>query len=274
MASGISFSSVQIDLNPNSGLPGLQGGFSGFPGLTGDPALGRLTSLSPGFGLNPSMQMPATSSLGATQGLASQQMLLTEMMMMLLQLMTNGTSGSAAQGLDSGSSGGGAASSIPSTTGSSGGGSSAAGDSGASFATSGGATSGAAGSVDMAKSYLGNSAISLKGKLKNYSAAGGTGNDCADFVSAILANTQGFQKKGGDASVATFKQDLVQQGWRKVDKAQSKAGDVVIFNGSQHTELVTKDGGKEAIGSNGGATNQTIKTDSLSWGTQEFYHKG
>ena len=126
----------------------------------------------------------------------------------------------------------------------------------------------------MAKKYVGQSAISLKGKLDNYTAAGGTGNDCADFVSGILANTQGFKKTGGDASVATFKTHLEQQGWKKVSKAQSKAGDVVIFNGSQHTELVTKDGGAEAIGSNGGATNQTIKTDSLSWGTQEYYHKG
>lgn len=133
---------------------------------------------------------------------------------------------------------------------------------------------GANASVEMAKKYLGNSAISLKGKLANYTAAGGTGNDCADFVSAILANTQGFKKQPGDASVATFKKDLEAQGWRKVDKSQAKAGDVVIFNGNQHTELVTKDGGKEAIGSNGGATNQTIKTDSLSWGSQEYYHKG
>lgn len=34
---------------------------------------------------------------------------------------------------------------------------------------------------------------------------------------------------------------------------KSKAGDVVIMNGSQHTELVTKDGGKEAISCNGGS---------------------
>lgn len=145
---------------------------------------------------------------------------------------------------------------------------------GAAAPMSGVSGGGANASVEMAEKYVGNSAISLKGKLANYSAAGGTGNDCADFVSAILADTQGFKKKSGDASVATFKQDLQAQGWKRVDKSQAKAGDVVIFNGSQHTELVTKDGGKEAIGSNGGETDQTIKKDSMSWGTQEFYHKG
>jgi len=133
---------------------------------------------------------------------------------------------------------------------------------------------GANASVEMAKQYLGNSSISLKGKLANFSAAGGTGNNCADFVSAILANTQGFKKKPEDANVAKFAQNLQAQGWQKVDKSQSRPGDVVIINGSQHTELVTKAGGQETIGSNGGATNQKISSGSLSCGgKQEFYQK-
>jgi hypothetical protein len=126
----------------------------------------------------------------------------------------------------------------------------------------------------MAKQYLGQPSTSLKGKLDNYTAAGGAGNDAADFVSGILANTQGFRKDQSDAGMDAFKQHLVQQGWKKVDKAQAKAGDVVFFNGNQHAELVTKDGGSQGIGSNGPETGQTIKTDSASWGVQEFYHKG
>jgi cell wall-associated NlpC family hydrolase len=231
--------------------------------LSGNPALGRLGGggdlnalLQPGFGgMDPNLV-----------ALQAQSQMLQMMMMLLMTLMRNGGGASAGSGSsnagDSAIGGGG------DMSGSSG--SSSSGDVASSGATGGGA----AASVEMAKKYVGNSSISLKGKLDNYTAAGGTGNDCADFVSAILANTQGFKKKPGDASVATFKQDLLAQGWKQVDKAQSKAGDVVIFNGSQHTELVVKDGGAEAIGSNGGATDQSIKTDSLSWGTQEFFHKG
>lgn len=219
--------------------------------LSGNTALGRLGAVDNGLQPSSVARMDPLAANVANMGT-----LLQEMMMVLTRLMANAGGKAAAQS----STGDSGASAV------SGGGSSAA-------AASVGSNSGAAGSVDLARSFLGNSAISLKGKLQNYSAAGGTGNDCADFVSAILANTQGFKKTGGDASVATFKADLVKQGWQKVAKAQSKAGDVVIFNGSQHTELVSKDGGAEAIGSNGGATNQSIKTDSLAWGTQEFYHK-
>ncbi|MBX3170976.1 MAG: hypothetical protein KF760_26450 [Candidatus Eremiobacteraeota bacterium] len=252
-----------LGLNPAQTLsPGSLGGLS-IPSLfSGDPALARLG----GTGLE-SLMAPTASSFDPA--LAQSDMMLEAMMMLLTKLMANGSSTSTGNsGTSSSSSDNGSASMI-------------SGGSGASSASSSGGTEtagasggGAAASVAMAQKFVGDSSISVKGRLDNFSAAGGTGNNCADFVSAILANTQGFKKKPGDASVATFKQDLLAQGWKKVDKAQSKAGDVVIFNGSQHTELVTKDGGKEAIGSNGGATNQQIKTDSLSWGTQEYFHKG
>ena len=259
-----------LGLNPLQ-TPGLGSDFGSLqlPSLlSGNPALGRLGGgddlnalMQPGFGgMDPNMV--------AAQ---AQSQMLEAMMMMVMTLMKNGGGASA----DSGSSSGGDSGGTSAISSGGGGNMSGSGGSSSSDVASSGATGGgAAASVEMAKKYVGNSAISLKGKLDNYTAAGGTGNDCADFVSAILANTQGFKKKPGDASVATFKQDLLAQGWKKVDKAQSKAGDVVIFNGSQHTELVVKDGGAEAIGSNGGATNQTIKTDSLSWGTQEYFHKG
>ncbi|MFN8607096.1 MAG: amidase domain-containing protein [Vulcanimicrobiota bacterium] len=240
--------------------------------LSGNPALGRLGG---GNDLNALMQPGFGGMDPNTMAMQAQSQMLEAMMMLLTLLMKNGgASADSGSGSSSGGDSGGTSAISGGGGGSSSGGGSSGGGSSANVASSGATGGGANASVEMAKKYLGNSAISLKGKLDNYSAAGGTGNDCADFVSAILANTQGFKKKSGDASVATFKQDLLAQGWRKVSKAESKAGDVVIFNGSQHTELVTKDGGAEAIGSNGGATNQQIKTDSLSWGSQEFFHKG
>lgn len=258
MAYTLGLNPAQIGSSP--GLGGLQ-----IPSLLGgDPALARLGGLD---ALNGATSNFADMDLNGA-AMQTQSMMLEMMMSLLTKLMSPGSSSS---GSGSGSGSGGDSGGMSAI--SSGGGSSAAGSSG-DVASSGASGGGAEASVAMAQKYVGNSAISLKGKLANYTAAGGTGNDCADFVSAILANTQGFKKKPGDASVATFKQDLLAQGWKKVDKAQSRPGDVVIFNGSQHTELVTKAGGKEAIGSNGGATNQTIKTDSLSWGTQEYFQKG
>ena len=260
MAYTLALNPAQIGSSP--GLGGLQ-----IPSLLGgDPALARLGGLD---ALNGGTSNFANMDLNGV-AMQTQSMMLEMMMMLLTKLMSNGGS-STSSGSGSGSGSGGDSGGTSAI--SSGGGSSAAGSS-SDVASSGATGGGAEASVAMAQKYVGNSAISLKGKLANYTAAGGTGNDCADFVSAILANTQGFKKKPGDASVATFKQDLLAQGWKKVDKAQSRPGDVVIFNGSQHTELVTKAGGKEAIGSNGGATNQTIKTDSLSWGSQEYFQKG
>lgn len=252
-------------LNPSS-LGGLT-----LPSLLGgDPALARLG----GTGLE-SLMAPTASNFDPSMMLGQSEMMLETLMGILTRLMVPGT----------GSNNAGTATSSPSDTGSAsmisnnGGSGSSSGASSTSSMSSGSETAGATGggaaaSVAMAQKFVGDSSISVKGRLDNFSAAGGTGNNCADFVSAILANTQGFKKKPGDASVATFKQSLLAQGWKKVDKAQSKAGDVVIMNGSQHTELVTKDGGKEAIGSNGGSTNQQIKTDNLSWGSQEFFQKG
>lgn len=250
-------------LNPSS-----LGGLSIPSLLGGDPALARLGGAT---GLE-SLMAPTASSFDPSAMLGQSEMMLEAMMMLLTKLMANGAGGNAANtGTSTSSSDNGSASMI---SGGSGASSASSTSSTGGTETAGASGGGAAASVAMAQKFVGDSSISVKGRLDNFSAAGGTGNNCADFVSAILANTQGYKKKPGDASVATFKQNLQAQGWKKVSKAESKAGDVVIFNGSQHTELVTKDGGKEAIGSNGGSTNQQIKTDSLSWGSQEYFHKG
>lgn len=238
----------------------------------------------------PGQPPPATAGQGSQDGgdfsgeaLGQVAEVVCKVALGAIQGLLSAFGGGANPGMDGGGAipgmGGGVGGSIPGGGGSPSSGLSGPGGGSAPMATMDGPSAGVTGgganaSVEMAKQYLGNSSISLKGKLANFSAAGGTGNNCADFVSAILANTQGFKKKPEDANVAKFAQNLQAQGWQKVDKSQSRPGDVVIINGSQHTELVTKAGGTEAIGSNGGATNQKISTDGLSGGgKQEFYQK-
>ena len=128
--------------------------------------------------------------------------------------------------------------------------------------------------AEIAKKYLGQK-TGLINNMANFSHAGGMDNNCADFVSACLADAGVYKKKPGDASVATLKQHLVQDGWRKVSKGQTKPGDVAIFNGSQHVELVATNGATQHIGSNNGGTNvQKVSMDSGNWGSVEYYTKG
>jgi hypothetical protein len=128
-------------------------------------------------------------------------------------------------------------------------------------------------SVEMANQFMGEPAADLKGKLENYSAAGGVGKNDADFVSAILANSQGYKKQPGDAAVSKFKENLVKQGWKKVDKTQARPGDVVFFNGGQHVKLVSQPGGAQGVGAQGQGKDQKIGQDNLDWGVQEFYSR-
>jgi hypothetical protein len=232
--------------------------------LVGDIALSRLGAADP-------LNAATTSPLLGNSPVGGSDQVLQELVMMLASLMTNKGN----QGGNSSSGGGGSNSgSVSQISGSGGAGSSGSSapmnESGAAGSASG-SSQGAEASVKLAESKLGQ--VSQNVKMDNYTAAGGATNNCADFVSAILASTQGFKKTPGDASVATFEKNLKAQGWREVPKSQAKAGDVVIINGSQHTELVTKDGGTEAIGSNG-SSSQSIKKDNLGWGTEKFLHKG
>lgn len=126
--------------------------------------------------------------------------------------------------------------------------------------------------VEIASSKLGQQSSEVK--MDNYTAAGGLDNNCADFVSACIADAGMYKKQSGDASVATFKQHLLEQGYKTVDKAHAQPGDVAIFNGSQHTELVAAQGATTLIGSNNGGTNvQHISKDSGNWGSVEYLHK-
>jgi hypothetical protein len=158
------------------------------------------------------------------------------------------------------------------------------GGSGASPAASGSPTTGGSSSApdgsgekaaEIARSYLGRKSGEIN-NMANFTHAGGMDNNCADFVSACLANAGLYKKQPGDASVRVLKQHLKEAGWRTVSKAQAKPGDVAIFNGTQHVELVTKAGGTELIGSNnkGGGNVQYVGTDSGNWGSVEYLSKG
>lgn len=73
---------------------------------------------------------------------------------------------------------------------------------------------------------------------------------CANFVTACLQKA-GLINWHSDG-VADMASRLKAQGWKVVDAAHAKPGDVAVINGSHHTELVySNDGGKlTLIGSN------------------------
>lgn len=132
------------------------------------------------------------------------------------------------------------------------------------------ATGNGAGTVNLASKYLGMPSEAVKGKLPGYQAAGGVTNNCADFVSSVLANSGRFQ--GHDINVGQFQQHLLQQGYKPVTQAQAQPGDVWLRNdsGMQHTEIVSAPGGTSGIGANG-TSHETISNGPLpSGGT--FYH--
>jgi hypothetical protein len=103
-------------------------------------------------------------------------------------------------------------------------------------------------SVDLARRYSGMNAIDVRGRLPNFTAAGGQTNNCADFVSSILQDTQGLQ--GHHVGVRDLEQSLLRQGWHQVPANMAQPGDVWIAHGRGHTELVSAPGGTRTIGAN------------------------
>ena len=141
---------------------------------------------------------------------------------------------------------------------------------GMSMTTGGGDTAKA---VEIARQFMGQRTGSI-GNLPGFTRQGQDNNNCAEFVSACLDAAGSYKKQPGDASVATLAQNLQKQGWRKVSKEQTKPGDVAVFNGSQHVELVSQPGGRELIGSNNKGSVQYVGTDQGNWGNIEYYSKG
>jgi hypothetical protein len=280
-------------------LSGMGGGglmaFGGMPGFSTPPMSGV-------NGLSAAQTVPGLGGEGSTlspesqQGPQSQQQEIQQLIQMIQMLMEEiqqqqggqGAQGGGAPGSgtdpgaftngggsgdDGGGGGGGGSSPIggggggSSPVGGGGGGSSEGGSGGPVGATPSTATGSPSQAVDIANQYLGKGSGSFT--FANYTHAGGTGNDCADFVSACVADAGTFKKTGGDANVGTFQTDLQSQGWTATSSPQP--GDVAIVNGSQHAELVSGPNG-QCIGSNGGETNQTVSHDTpSSWGSVKYW---
>lgn len=131
-----------------------------------------------------------------------------------------------------------------------------------------------AAAVQIAFSLKGRESRTLtKNDLPAFTRTGQNTNNCAEFVSSCLDKAGAYKKQPDDASVANLARNLQKQGWRKVSKEQTKPGDVAVYNGSQHVELVSQPGGKQLIGSNGDAL-QVVGTSNGSWGNIEYYSKG
>lgn len=109
--------------------------------------------------------------------------------------------------------------------------------------------------IALARKYLGMPSRAVKGLLRNFQAAGGWSNNCADFVSSVLQNSGRINKHY--VGVPELEQGLIKQGYKKIPVSAAKPGDVWISNARTHTELVSevvkKPNGKvgfKTIGSN------------------------
>lgn len=123
--------------------------------------------------------------------------------------------------------------------------------------------------VNLGMQYLGQNAIDIKGKLPNFTAAGGQTNNCADFVSSLLESTGRI--KGHHINVVELEKSLLSQGYHEVPKDQAQPGDVWINDSRGHTEMVAEKGGKRLIGSNNDRPgHQVISLNSKSGG--HYYH--
>ncbi len=106
--------------------------------------------------------------------------------------------------------------------------------------------------VDYAREFEGMLSQDVKGKMENFTAAGGNTNNCADFVSSALQHTGRLDSH--HIRVDELRQDLLDNGWRQIEQGEAQPGDVWMTEsnkyGGRHTELVTQPGGTHTIGSN------------------------
>ncbi len=126
--------------------------------------------------------------------------------------------------------------------------------------------------VDYARKFSGKDSISIKGKMKHFTAAGGITNNCADFVSSAL-ESQGLVK-GHHINVKAFEQSLKKQGYRQVPAKQAKPGDVWISASRGHTELVATKGATRLIGSNNNGDSRQEITEHRTSAAGVIYQKG
>jgi hypothetical protein len=123
-----------------------------------------------------------------------------------------------------------------------------------------------AASVRLAEHYLGQEARWLH--LRNYTAAGGYTNDCADFISAVLQDTGRLH--GHYINVGVMEGALQHQGWHPVSASRAMPGDVWVTSSDSHTEMVTHRGATQMIGANG--TSVEVVSFTGDWTSGRFYH--
>jgi len=124
--------------------------------------------------------------------------------------------------------------------------------------------------ADIARSYLGQNASSLKTNSNDNLPMDPncpSSECCANFVSAVLVQSGELPASLHTDSVDQLKTTLLSQGWTAVPASEAKAGDVVIMQGGgiSHTEIVSGPG--QMIGSNNinADGSQKVSTNSLSY---------
>jgi hypothetical protein len=111
--------------------------------------------------------------------------------------------------------------------------------------------------VDLARKYVNQRSAKIKGKMPNFTAAGGRDNNCADFVSSALKETGKLDSH--QIRVKELEKALQANGYTQVPPENTQPGDVWIGKDRKHTELVSEPGGAKTIGSNNHGHNyQTI----------------
>lgn len=124
--------------------------------------------------------------------------------------------------------------------------------------------------ADIARSYLGQNASSLKTNSNDNLPMDPncpSSECCANFVSAVLVQSGELPANLHTDSVEQLKETLQSRGWTAVPASEAKAGDVVIMQGGgiSHTEIVSGPG--QMIGSNNinADGTQKVSTNSLSY---------
>jgi LysM repeat protein len=124
--------------------------------------------------------------------------------------------------------------------------------------------------ADIAKQYLGRNASELRGDRSDdlpMNANVPANVCCANFVSAVLAESGQLPGNLHTDSVAQLNTTLRSRGWTEVSAANAKPGDVVIIQGGGVSHTVLYAGNGQTIGSNNRNADgsQKVTYSSLSW---------